>query len=153
VEIVADYLDANPEFAKKYDYLVEWQMTEDESNSNFMAKFRLKPNGRQGQQVKDGGAPEAPPARGSALRSSSGQWRSQHAQQRERDISGNSRVYRENYTRETNGASAKENYNPRNSGSALRSNSPKRNASYEQREQRVVYENRNVQYVPVMKQT
>ena len=48
VLIVSNFLDANPEFAEKYDYLVEWQATEDSSNHNFMAKFRLKPNYRQG---------------------------------------------------------------------------------------------------------
>jgi len=106
----------------------------------------LKPNFRQGagQQPADveeeQAAPEVPPSRGSALRSSSGQWRSQHAQQREREVSGNSRVYRETHMRETYGGSTgKENYYPR--GASLRSNSPKRNFVYQER----------VQYVPVMK--
>ena len=127
--IVANFLDANPEFASKYEYTVEWQNTDDESNNNFMAKFRLKPNAKKdGQQSKDKvgeqqAAPEAPPSRGSALRSSSGQWRSQHAQQREREISGNSRYYRETHMRETYGGSTgKENQYPR--GASLRSNSP-----------------------------
>ena len=94
VLIVANWLDENPEFAEKFDYLVEWEYTDDESNNNFVAKFRLKPQFRAGQNLVET-APiefkvEAPP-RGSSLRTSSGQWRSQHAQQRERDISGNTR--------------------------------------------------------------
>lgn len=81
VLIVANYLDANPEFAQKYDYLVEWQKTDDESNNNFIAKFRLKPHFRpcgpsETQEQKEEQAPDAPPSRGSALRASSGQWRS-----------------------------------------------------------------------------
>ena len=45
---MSNYLDVNPEFAEKYDYLVDWQATEDDSNNNFVAKFRLKPNMRKG---------------------------------------------------------------------------------------------------------
>ena len=46
VLIVTNYLEENKEFAQKYDYLVEWQNTDDESNNNFVAKFRLKPQFR-----------------------------------------------------------------------------------------------------------
>jgi hypothetical protein len=139
VQIVQKYMEANPEFAKMYDYTVEWENTQDESNHNFIAKFKLK----QGQnEEKEPSAPaEASAPRGSsALRSTSGQWRSQHAQQREREISGNHRYYRETYTRDTYGG--KENYHPSYSydkrGTSLRgSQSPKR----------------QVQYVPIMKST
>ena len=139
VLVVANYLDQNQEFAAKYDYLVDWQNTDNESNNNFIAKFRLKPQFREGYSQskekynqnpqKANGPP--PGGRGAALRSTSGQWRSQHAQQRERDISGNNRLYRESFTREPYG---KENYHPyrptspyQKPGTSLRSNSPKRN--------------------------
>jgi hypothetical protein len=42
VLVVANYLDKNPEIAQSYDYLVDWRNTSDESNENFLAKFRLK---------------------------------------------------------------------------------------------------------------
>ena len=46
VLVVANYLDKNPDIAQHYDYLVDWRSTSDESNQNFMAKFRLKPQFR-----------------------------------------------------------------------------------------------------------